>query len=127
MMYWALSVCTIIGGIAGVWYFWDKIVAWCARGFPVPPEMPVSHRMSAEMGLEEFLNAQGCRLFWGNVAERDYYLRFGDYELINWIDDQGKTWTLSPAPGEDLPLKTTFQPKQIEERRRQRVMKGLGS
>jgi hypothetical protein len=120
MMYWVLAVSTIIGGIAGVWFFWDKIEGWCRRKPQPLPEMQVGRKMAEEMGLEAFLRKSGYRLFWGDVREREYYLRFGDYERIEWPDAQGKVWLLVPAPGDDLPLKTTYAPEEIERRRESR-------
>jgi hypothetical protein len=122
-MYWILAAGTIVGGIAGVCYFWDKIVAWWKRKQAPLPEMPVSRRMAEELGLEGNLKAQGYRLFWGNSRDREYYLLFSDYELIERTDDQGRTWVLGPASGEDLPLKTKFESQEIEKRREERKRK----
>ena len=117
---WILGICTVLGGLAAIVFFWDKILAWFGREPEPIPEMQISRKAAYEMGLEAHLKAQGYRLFWGDVREREYYLRFGDYELIEWTDDQGKTWVLGPAPGEDLPLKTRFQSQEIEKRREER-------
>lgn len=56
-----------------------------------------------------------------DVAQRDYYLMFGDYELIEWTDGEGKKWNLGPASGGDVPVKTRFTSEQIQDLRKERV------
>lgn len=84
------------------------------------PELQVDRNFVAEIGLEAILQQQGERLFWGDPAKNDYYLKFGDYQRIDWTDHEGKLWRLAPTVGGDLPLKTSFTSKQIEQRREER-------
>lgn len=30
-MVWILGVCTVFGGVAALWFFWEKVTAWFAR------------------------------------------------------------------------------------------------
>lgn len=120
MMYWVLAACTIIGGIAGVWFFWDKIAAQCMHKPESLPEMQVSRQTADEMGLETYLKKLGYRLFWGDFREREYYLSFGDYELIKWTDTNGKVWLLVPCPDGSIPLQTKYPSEEIEKRKQAR-------
>ncbi|MBI2440980.1 MAG: hypothetical protein HYV35_06365 [Lentisphaerae bacterium] len=44
------------------------------------PELRVDRNFVAEIGLEVILQKQDERLFWGDTAKNDYYLKFGDYQ-----------------------------------------------
>jgi hypothetical protein len=38
LMVWFLGTCTVLGGLAALWFFWDKITGWFRRPPPAPPE-----------------------------------------------------------------------------------------
>lgn len=114
-----LGTCTVLGGIAALWFFWDKIVVFVARHH-YRPVMPVNRKLAEEIGLEKFVVSQGYHLSWGATKERDYYFRFGDYEPIMWTDENGKIWELGPFPDGELPMMTKFSPDEIQKRRNDR-------
>ncbi|MGD0210349.1 MAG: hypothetical protein ABSC14_05155 [Desulfomonilia bacterium] len=119
-MAWILSICTILGGISAIWYFWDKISFQFVRKAKSLPKLSMNRQMAEEVGLEQRLNSEGYRMFWGNENELEYYLLFKDYELINWTDQIGKEWQLTSQPGGQVPLKTKYFPEEISKRRESR-------
>ena len=117
MIAWILTAFAIVSGIVAVWALSDRIAVLLKRKRADLPEMSVDRKAADEMGLDVRLESQGYRLFWGNRSDRDYYLHFDDYALIEWSDPQGKSWLLTPVDGGDVPLKTKFTPDEIEARR----------
>ncbi len=122
-MVWILAACTIFGGIAAIWFFWDKIVSCFRQPPPKMPELQVDRQLADEIALTKHLETQGERLFWGDKSKEDYYLQLGDYQRITWTDKENKTWLLCAVYGGDLPLRTQFSSDQIEQRRKDRTAK----
>ena len=65
----SLAAATILGGIAALWFFWDKIAGWWApHGQPPPETQPVEKwvdlKYPSDSGLQAKLEAAGYRVAW---------------------------------------------------------------
>ena len=71
-----LAVATILGGIAAIWFFRDKIAGWWQHGHvpDPPPEIgDVDLDYPDRSGLKARLEAEGYKIRWSredNLAER---------------------------------------------------------
>lgn len=90
----ALAAATILGGIAAVWFFWDKIGAWWTPGSqPLPSQEVVEKwvdlRYPSDSGLQAKLDAAGYRVAWcldTNLARK---LDLEGWEVVVEADDHG--------------------------------------
>lgn len=89
-----LAAATLLGGVAAVWFFWDKIVGWCTRhGQPPvdrqPAEKWVDLKYPNDSGLQANLEAAGYRVAWcldTNLARK---LDLEGWEVVVESSDQG--------------------------------------
>lgn len=115
---WILGISTILGGIAAVWFFIDKALKRLIKAIP---ELPVDIDMAEQLGLRQQIEAEGYRLFGGNVKQLQSYLQFGDYERIIWTDSSGKKYLITSPPGSDMILlKTRYSSEEINKRKEDR-------
>ena len=84
-MEWALVAATLVGGLAALWFFWDKIKTWWSPPPQTPPKEPeeklVEFNYPVTSGLQANLEAQGYIVSWcpeKNLARR---LEQEGYEL----------------------------------------------
>jgi hypothetical protein len=80
-----LGVATLLGGIAALWYFWDKIAAWFRHAPAIPPEpdvLWVDLNYPADSGLQARLNAQGYRLVWAREDQLTRLIRLEGWETL---------------------------------------------
>jgi len=89
-----LAAATLLGGIAALWFFWDKIVDWwtAPRRPPVdgqPIEKWVDLKYPSDSGLQAKLGAAGYRVAWcldTNLARK---LDLEGWEVVVEPSDQG--------------------------------------
>jgi len=75
-----LAAATLLGGVAAIWFFRDKIVARFAKPAPAPPEPEITDvdlKYIEDSGLAPRLRSEGFRLYW---AAEDNLRRLIDLE-----------------------------------------------
>ncbi len=87
---------TILGGIAALWLFWDKLVSWWGsrRQSPSAPKVVekwVDIRYPSDSGLQTRLEAAGYSVRWCS-----------DKHLARKVDLEG--WEIVVEPGDDRVL-----------------------
>lgn len=106
------GICTILSFVI------DKIFK---RSIKAIPELPVDIDMAEQLGIRQQIEAEGYRLFSGNVKQLQSYLQFGDYERIIWTDSSGKKHLITSPPGSDMILlKTRYSSEEINKRKEDR-------
>ena len=65
----SLAAATILGGIAALWFFWDKIAGWWSPNGPPPSDRQtvekwVDLKYASDSGLQAKLEAAGYRVAW---------------------------------------------------------------
>lgn len=89
-----LAAATLLGGIAALLFFWDKILRWWTpRGQPPADRQPVEKwvdlKYPKDSGLQAKLEAAGYRVAWcldTNVARK---LDLEGWEVVVEASDQG--------------------------------------
>ncbi len=112
-------VSEILGGVSALITILEKTVRWFRRK---PEEMEVDREIWDEMGLSRYLE-KGERVLWANPENLPKLLPFGDYERIYFTDCNGKYRVLVGMPRGQIPLKTKFEPNEIEARKAERLRK----
>lgn len=95
-----LAAATILGGIAAIWFFWDRIVAlwkrWTAP--PLPPPAPsdkwVDFRYPVDSGLQQRLEAEGYDVAWCFDSRLARKTELEGYEVVVDRDAEGKEWII---------------------------------
>jgi hypothetical protein len=64
-----LAAATFLGGVAALWFFWDKVAGWWTpRARPAPQKAPVDKwvdlKYPSDSGLQKKLEADGYRVVW---------------------------------------------------------------
>ncbi|SRR6266699_2687688 len=89
----ALALATLLGGVAAVWFFWDKIRVRSTE--PVLPRadpaiVDVDLRYVEDSGLAPRLKSQGYRLQWATEDRLQRLLDLEGWELVVDTEPSGR-------------------------------------
>lgn len=86
-----LAVATLLGGVAALWFFWDKIVAWWSawRTPATPAEKWVDLNYPLDSGLQVRLESQGYKVGWCQDTKLSRKLDLEEWEVVIEPDGNG--------------------------------------
>jgi hypothetical protein len=92
-----LAVATILGGLAAIWFFWDKL--WPAKADVADdrPQVEVAYvesRYVDDSGLGPRLRGEGYRLFWSDEDKVSRRTQLEGWELATEELTDGRKRTL---------------------------------
>lgn len=80
-----LGLATLLGGIAAVWFFWDRITSLFSKPVPPPSEpevIDVDLNYIEDSGLAAGLRSDGYRLYWAAEDKLTRLLDLEGWELV---------------------------------------------
>jgi len=117
-----LAVATILGGIAAIWYFWDKIVEFlrgqrvsemptpASAPAPAPVEKWVDSNYPRDSGLQTTLEAAGYKIVWCLDTKLALRVDLEGWEVVVESDAQG---VVSKFRLKDRPADQTLIKKRV--------------